>query len=130
MILAYFYSAQLHRYQVCVPDPIFKVHLRRCEYLESDDFGRLFVTFSPNDNGLALPDPRLLALHAACARVTHMSGVAEAFNEVECDVEDTRVLAYDGSSAHLLDHLLTPFVAIPGVVLRGSPLSPEHRADG
>ena len=59
-----------------------------------------------------------------------MSGAAEAFNEVERDIEDTRVLAFDGSSAHLLDHLLTPFVAIPGVVLRGSPLSPEHRADG
>ena len=44
-----------------------------------------------------------------------MSGAAEAFNEVERDVEDTRVLAFDGSSAHLLDHLLTPFVAISGV---------------
>ena len=109
MILAYFYSAQLHRYQVCVPDPIFKVHLRRCEYLESDDFGRLFVTFSPNDNGLALPDPRLLALHATCARVAHMSGAAEAFEKVERDLEDTMVLAKDGSSARLLDHLLAPF---------------------
>jgi hypothetical protein len=38
-----------------------------------------------------------------------MSGAAEAFDEVERDLEDTRVLALDGSSAHLLDHLLTPF---------------------
>ena len=36
-----------------------------------------------------------------------MSGAAEAFDELERDVEDTRVLAFDGSSSHLLDHLLT-----------------------
>ena len=44
-----------------------------------------------------------------------MSGAAEAFDEVERDVEDTRVLAFNGSSAYLLDHLLTPFAAIPEV---------------
>ena len=44
-----------------------------------------------------------------------MSGAAEAFDEVERDIEDTRVLAFNGSSAHLLDHLLIPFVAIPEV---------------
>ena len=52
-------------------------------------------------------------LHAACARVAHMSGAAEAFDKVERDLEDTLVLAVDGSSAHLLDHLLTPLGAIP-----------------
>ena len=59
--------------------------------------------------------PKLLGLHAACARVAHMSGAAEALDEVERDVENTKVLALDGSSAHLLDYLLTPFEAIPGV---------------
>jgi hypothetical protein len=88
--------------------------LRRCDYLESDNLGRLFVTFSPTDNRLELPDPRLLGLHAICARVSHMSGAAEAFNKVERDLEDATILASDGSSAHLLDHLLTPFEAIPG----------------
>ena len=44
-----------------------------------------------------------------------MSGAAETFDEVERDIEDTRVLAFNGSSAHLLDHLSIPFVAIPEV---------------
>ena len=42
-----------------------------------------------------------------------MSGAADAFYEVECQLEDAMVLAFNGSSAHLLDHLLTPFEAIP-----------------
>jgi hypothetical protein len=116
VILAYFYSAQPNCYQVCVSDPILKVHLRRCEYLESDNLGCLFVSFSPNDNGLALPDPRLLGLHATCARVAHMSGAAEAFDKVERNLENAMVLASDRSSAHLIDHLLVPFEAIPEVV--------------
>jgi len=44
-----------------------------------------------------------------------MSGAAEAFDKLERDVEDTRVLAFDGSSVHLLDHFLTPFAIVPGV---------------
>jgi hypothetical protein len=38
--------------------------------------------------------------------------VAEAFDEAECDVANTKVLVFDG---HLLGHLLTPFVAIHGL---------------
>ena len=76
--------------------------------LDPTTLGCLFVTFSSNDNGLVLPDPRLLPLHATCVRVAHLSGAAEAFNKVERDLEDAIVLAFDGSSAHLLDHLLAP----------------------
>lgn len=35
------------------------------------------VKFSSNYADVRLPDPKLLALHAACARVVHMSGVTE-----------------------------------------------------
>ena len=87
--------------------------MQQRHHLESDGYGHLFVTFETSDD--LLPDPQLLGLHAACSRVAHMSGAAEAFDDVERDVEDTRVLAFNGSSAHLLDHLLTPFVAISGV---------------
>jgi hypothetical protein len=54
----------------------------------------------------ALPDPNLIALHAACARVAHMSGTAEYFDKLEQDVEEMTVLASDGSSAYLLHGLL------------------------
>ena len=47
-----------------------------------------------------------------------MSGAAEAFDELERDVEETRVLAFDGSSARLLDHLTPPSMTTPGVAGR------------
>ena len=64
------------------------------------------------ENAPPPPDHRLLALHAACARVAHMSGAAQFFDQVDRDVEETEVLAFDGSSAHLLSHLLSPFGAV------------------
>ena len=45
-----------------------------------------------------------------------MSGAVETFDKMERDLENAMVLAFDGSSAHLLDHLLAPFEAIPEVV--------------
>ena len=79
--------------------------------LEKDILGRPFVTFSYDDEEL-LPDPQLLDLHAVCARVAHMSGAAEALNKLERDIEDTVDLASDGSSASLLDHVLSPSATV------------------
>ena len=84
------------------------------EYLDVDG-DRLSITFSSAVEGARLPNSQLLALHAACARVAHMCGATEAMDELQRDVEDTRVLAFDGSSARLLDHLMSPFASIPGV---------------
>ena len=72
--------------------------------------------FTSNHGDAQLPNPKLLTLHAACARVVRMSGAAEAIDKLECDVEEMRVLAFDGSSSHLLDHLMIPFATISGVV--------------
>jgi hypothetical protein len=55
--------------------------LRQFGHLHADG-DRLSVTFSQCHKDLQLPDPRLLTLHAACARVAHMSGAAEAFNKL------------------------------------------------
>ena len=49
-----------------------------------------------------LPDPRLLAIHAACAQAVHLSGTAGFFSKEERDLEDIKVLAKDGSSAAFL----------------------------
>ncbi|KAF9063258.1 hypothetical protein BDP27DRAFT_1335410 [Rhodocollybia butyracea] len=51
--------------------------------------------------------PVLLALHAVCARVAHMSGAAEYFDELERDKEDTLVVTEE--SLPLLNNLLSPF---------------------
>jgi hypothetical protein len=63
------------------------------------------VTFTTNTD-LDLPDRRYLALHAACAKVLHLSGAAEAIDSILRDLEDTKVLSQDGASAELLDYLL------------------------
>ncbi|KAJ7649717.1 hypothetical protein FB45DRAFT_858718 [Roridomyces roridus] len=60
---------------------------------------------------LPLPEPRLLALHAVCVRVAHMSGAAEALDEFDRDVEETSVLAENGASAHFLNMIFSPLVS-------------------
>ncbi|KAF9043578.1 hypothetical protein BDZ89DRAFT_1059481 [Hymenopellis radicata] len=48
---------------------------------------------------LPLPDPKLLTLHGICARVAHMSGAVEYFDEIDRDMESLMVLASDGSTS-------------------------------
>ncbi|KAJ6597188.1 hypothetical protein DFH09DRAFT_904366 [Mycena vulgaris] len=50
----------------------------------------------------ALPSRSLLAIRAACSRVAHMSGAAEQIDQILRDLEDTAVMASDGSTADLL----------------------------
>lgn len=65
------------------------------------------VTFStPDPERLPLPDPRYLALHAACARVAHMSGAAEYIDRIFREMEETGVLANDGGSDALYHALV------------------------
>ena len=45
------------------------------------------VTFEPADPRLALLNPNYLAIHAACCRVSHLSGASALFAELEQDME-------------------------------------------
>ena len=115
MTLTKLHSAQDHCYKVCTAEDHQRDYVDYFKHLKSDSSGDLVVTFTSSEGDLELPDPQLLGLHAACARVAHMSGAAEAFDKLERDVEDIEVLASDGTSAHLLDHLLVPLAPIHGV---------------
>jgi hypothetical protein len=75
----------------------------------------IFVEFNAGIAGAPPPHPRLLALHAVCARVAYMSGAAEFLDELYREAEDMKVLASDGSSDPLLGNLTSPFAAIEGV---------------
>lgn len=55
---------------------------------------------------LPAPSPRYIALYAACTKVAHLSGASEYIDMVIRDMEGTRVLANDGSSADVLAHAL------------------------
>ncbi|KAG8955561.1 hypothetical protein FRC04_007552 [Tulasnella sp. 424] len=69
------------------------------------------VTFIPRSD-IPVPDPRYLALHAACAKVVHESGMAEILDNLLRELERTSVLSTDGSTAHLLRHALE-IIAVP-----------------
>lgn len=75
----------------------------------------MVVEFTSQFQEAPPPDPRLLALHAICARVAHMSGAVNFFDQLEWDVDEMNVLASDGSSAPLLDSLISPFSVVQGV---------------
>jgi hypothetical protein len=48
---------------------------------------------------IALPDPEVLAIHAAFSRVFHASGAAEYIDQIlDRDGDVTRVLSWDGAS--------------------------------
>lgn len=53
-----------------------------------------------------LPSPQLLALHAVCARVAHMSGAAEYFDFCDRKREFAPQLEADGSMAMVLEEAL------------------------
>ncbi|TFK53841.1 hypothetical protein OE88DRAFT_1656216 [Heliocybe sulcata] len=70
--------------------------------------GRQLVTFStPDPEHLPLPSAELLALHAVCAKVAHLSGAAEYLDELDRDLEMSNVLASDGGSSEVLYHAIT-----------------------
>ena len=79
------------------------------------DGAPMVIEFNSTYEKAPPPNSQLLALHATCARVARMSGAAEFFDKLGWDAEETRVLAFDGSSAHLLTNLISPFAVIRGV---------------
>ncbi|KAK0451949.1 hypothetical protein EV421DRAFT_1703360 [Armillaria borealis] len=66
------------------------------------------ITFTTTDPAnYPVPSPRYLAIHAACALVSHLSGAGEYIDKMEREREFTTVLASDGGSAPLLERLLS-----------------------
>jgi len=68
-------TGEPNRYHVCVARRGIEAYLRMSGHLQTDSDKRLYVQFpSGNDESQEPPDSQLLALHAVCARVAHMSG--------------------------------------------------------
>jgi hypothetical protein len=90
-----------HRYRVCTLYP----NLEVVAILPANHI----VTFSTT-TGLPLPDPRYLKLHATVCRVAHQSGISGYLDMFERELEETKILAHDGSSAeHLVWRLQDVF---------------------
>ncbi|KAH9080585.1 hypothetical protein EDB83DRAFT_2284635 [Lactarius deliciosus] len=84
-------------YTMKATDPVF---LAKCKVADRK------ITLTSEDPRLPLPNPDYLEIHAACCRVAHLSGAGEYMDKVLEDLEDTRVLSEDGSSAHILSFVL------------------------
>lgn len=64
------------------------------------------VTLASTDPLIALPNSHYLRIHAACAKVAHLSGAAEYLETILHEWEERPVLASDGGSADVLSFLL------------------------
>lgn len=71
------------------------------------------VRFNDVDPLIPPPDSRYLRLHAACAKVARLSGAADYIETLNRRVEETCVLATDGSSVDLLSYALASIVKAP-----------------
>lgn len=64
------------------------------------------VTFKSTNPSIPLPNAHYLKVHAACAKVAHLSGVAEYLETILDEWEERPVLAGDGGSAEMLSFVL------------------------
>jgi len=66
-----------------------------------------FVTFTTSDpEKLPVPSPTYLVIHAACAKVAHLSGAAACIDKFYQDMEDGKTLDPNGASANMLEHAI------------------------
>jgi hypothetical protein len=66
--------------------------------------GKVVTFISEHSEGIDLPDPQILELHAAFSRVLYLTGAGKYFEAYLRDMDELRVLASDGSTR--LDSLL------------------------
>jgi hypothetical protein len=64
------------------------------------------VFTTPDPDKLPLPSPEYLQIHAACAKVAHLSGATEHIDKILNELEETRVLSEDGASAEAFEYAL------------------------
>ncbi|KAJ7834823.1 hypothetical protein B0H14DRAFT_2797991 [Mycena olivaceomarginata] len=103
--LFFIFPRQPNTYDVCAAKPSFFTRTvgpphRRVTFKVDPDVEA--ACRANNKPVPALPSPTLLAIRAACSRVAHMSGAAEQIDQVLRDLEDTRIMAEDGSTVDLL----------------------------
>ena len=68
---------------------------------------RQVVKFSTSDpENLPVPACDLLALHATCCKVAHLSGATEYIDETFRDADQLGVLSTDGTSGDILNYML------------------------
>jgi hypothetical protein len=65
-----------------------------------------FTFTTPDQDKFPVPSPIYLAIHAACAKVAHLSGAAECIDKLYREMDDRTTLDPDGASASMLEHAI------------------------
>jgi len=66
-----------------------------------------YVTFkTPDPVQFPVPSAAYLAIHAACARVAHLSGAGACIDKLYRDMDDSTTLDPNGASAEMLEHAI------------------------
>ncbi|KAJ3752646.1 hypothetical protein EV360DRAFT_54844 [Lentinula raphanica] len=67
----------------------------------------IMTTFStPGPMNLPIPNSKLLALHAACAKVAHLLSAGKYIEKIDNNEETIGVLASNGGSSKILTHAI------------------------
>jgi hypothetical protein len=83
-------------YKLCAPHPF---------YINSQ-LKRIVTFTTPDPVKLPVPSGAYSELHAACRRVTNLSGAGEYIDTILREMEDIQVLSQDGTSAEALQYAL------------------------
>lgn len=67
----------------------------------------VFKSLSVDDKTIPAPDRRIIELHAACARIAHMSGAAEHLREFFRDTDSIAVMTQPNAAYELSRALRT-----------------------
>jgi len=70
------------------------------------DYPKIVTFTTPDQDKLPVPSPNYLAIHAACAKVAHLSGAAGCIDQFYRDMDDSKTLVPDGASASMLEHAI------------------------
>jgi len=74
------------------------------------------ITLTSSDPAkLPVPSPKLIALHAVCAKVAHLSGAGAYIDKLDRYADDLDVLAGDGGSSDILTHVISRMTCSVGV---------------
>ncbi|TDL19325.1 hypothetical protein BD410DRAFT_792367 [Rickenella mellea] len=72
----------------------------------SRDYPEHVIFKTSDETNLPVPSPNYLAIHAACAKVAHLSGAAQCIDKLYQDLDDSTTLDPNGASAEILEHAL------------------------
>jgi hypothetical protein len=88
-----------------------KYNLEAAEPFILNDYPE-YVTFNtPDPLKFPVPSADYLSIHAACAKVAHLSGAGACIDKFYRDMDDSTTLDPNGASAEMLEHAISELQA-------------------